>query len=164
MKTTEMNLSATRISRIRAQGYQTQTDAEINALAFGNRFAYRLCSTILALGVLLSNIPILSAMMIIAFGGVVLPNHPFDYIYNYFLADRMQKPKLPPRSRQLKFACTVATLWIGATIYLLSVGMTTAACVMGLSLIVVAGLVSTIDFCIPSIIFNAVVKPKRKEF
>lgn len=156
MENIKSNLSKVRIDRIRAQGYNHQSDQEIVALAFGNRFAYRLCVSILAVGVLFSNIPILSAMMVIAFLGVVLPNHPFDYIYNYFLSEKMNKPKLPPRSNQLKFACAMATLCIGATIYLLSVNMNVAACVVGLSLVGSALLVSTIDFCIPSVLYNAV--------
>lgn len=156
MKTKKENLSATRIKRIRAQGYEHQTDAEIVDLAFGNRFAYRLCVSILAVGVLLSNIPILSAMLVIAFLGVVLPNHPFDYIYNYFLAKWMNKPQLPARSKQLKFACGMATLTIGVTIYFIYANMTMAASIIGLSLVGVAGLVSTTDYCIPSVMYNAV--------
>lgn len=156
MKKEKLKLSPIRISRIRAQGYQTQSDVEIMDLAFGNRFAYRLCTSILALGVLFSSIPILSAMMVIAFGGVLLPNHPFDYIYNNLLAKRMNKPKLPSRSKQLKFACGIATMWIGATIYLLLTNMTISASIMGLSLVGVASLVSTTDYCIPSVIYNGI--------
>lgn len=148
------SLPENRIERIREQGYFQYSSAEIEALAFGNRFAYRLCVGMLILGVVFTNIPLLSLMFLIAFGGVVLPNHPFDYIYNHLLADRMGKPKLPPRSKQLKFACTMATIVIGATIYFFASGMMIAGYVMGAQLIVAASLVSTIDFCIPSIIYN----------
>ncbi len=110
MKSEKIKLSLARISRIRAQGYHNYSDQEITDLAFENRFAYRLCTSILAVGVLFSNIPILVAMMSIAFLSIVLPNHVFDYIYNGLLAKRMNKPQVPPRSPQLKFACTIATL------------------------------------------------------
>ena len=153
---TQTGLSETRISRIREQGYVCHTDAEIKDLAFGNRFAYRLCTTMLIFGVAFANIPLLSVMMVIAFFGVILPNHPFDYIYNLVLSKRMNKPKLPPRSNQLKFACSIATLWIGGTIYMFYSGLTNWGFILGASLIVVATLVGTIDFCIPSKIYNAI--------
>ena len=94
-------------------------------------------------------------MMVIAFFGVILPNHPFDYIYNLVLRKKMNKPKLPPRSNQLKFACSIATLMIGATIYLFYSGIIAWGYIVGLSLIGVATLVASIDFCIPSKIYNA---------
>ncbi|MCB0630973.1 MAG: DUF4395 family protein [Saprospiraceae bacterium] len=158
------HLSKTRIKRIQEQGYITQSDSEITALAVGNRFAYQLCTTILMLGTITANIPLLSLMMTVAFFGVVLPNHPFDYIYNNLLAKRMGRPKVPPRSPQLKFACTVATIWIGATIYLFYSGLYTAGYISGALLLTVALLVSTLDFCIPSIIYNAVTRNMLSRF
>ena len=87
MKTNK--LTTARINRIREQGYTCHTENQINGLAFGNRFAYRACVSILIAGVALANIPILSGMMAIAFFGVVLPYHPFDYFYNHVLSKRM---------------------------------------------------------------------------
>ena len=94
-------------------------------------------------------------MFVVAFWGVILPNHPFDYIYNYVLSHWMKKPQLPPRSVQLKFACTIATLWLGAIITLLSMHMETIAFGLAGVLAFVASLPSTIDYCIPSVIYNA---------
>lgn len=155
------SLSKTRISRIREQGYQSQTDEEINELAFGNRFAYQACLSFFIVGVLLANIPVLLFIFIIAFMGVVLPFHPFDYFYNNLLSKRLNKPRLPRRSAQLKFACTIATLFIGGTIYLFSQELMLAGYILGGSLIGVGLLVSTIDFCIPSIVFNRLFQKKE---
>jgi len=167
MKTYEQHpiqnqLSERRINWIREQGYFTLTNKEIRELAFGNRFAYRLCVVLLIFGVAFNYLPLLSLMMLIAFLGVLLPNHPFDYFYNYAMRKKMNKPKLPPRSKQLKFACTVATLWIAATIYLFYAGITTWGYIAGASLIGVAALVGTIDMCIPSKIYNALFLRKTK--
>lgn len=152
---TPFQLSETRIKRIREQGYFSQTNEEIKALAFGNRFAYRVCVSLLIVGVIFANIPLLAIMMTIAFLGAILPNHPFDYIYNHFFRQKSNRPVLPPRSKQLKFTCTVATIWIGSTIYLFYSGLTTWGYIAGTSIILVAVLVSTIDMCIPSKIYNA---------
>ncbi len=153
-------LSETRINRLKVQGYSNYSDAELSELAFGNRFAYIVCVTILAIGVATANIPILIAMTIVAFFGIVLPYHPFDHIYNHVLRSMLNKPKLPPRSKQLKFTCLIATLWLIGTIYLFYTGIVVAGYVVGGLLISVAFLVSTTDFCIPSTIYNFIFKVK----
>ena len=158
MKVTKKELSPLRIKRIREQGYTCQNDQEISNLAFGNRFAYQFCLSLLFLGVLFANIPLLSAMLIIAFFGVVLPNHPFDYIYNYFLRKLLSLPKLPNRSPQLKFACALASIFITVTIVLFHSNNIVVGYIVGSTLLSVAFLVSTFDLCIPSIIYNTIQK------
>lgn len=165
IQNTKMNnslLSETRIKRLRAQGYSTQSAQELSDMAFGIRFPYRLCVTILSVGVLFANIPILALMMAMAALSIVLPNHPFDYIYNHLLSKRMGKPVVPPRSIQLKFTCTLATAWIGTMIFLFSSGMMTGGYILGVMLIITATLPSTIDLCIPSVLFNAIFGKKMQ--
>ncbi len=158
----QTQLSATRIHRVRQQGYFLMTDKQISAIAFGNRFAFILCTSILSIGVGLANIPILSGMMVIAALGFILPYHPFDYIYNYLLARRLGKPRLPKRSDQLKFACTLATIGILTTIYMFHQGFNTLGYISGGSIVAVAFTVSTTDLCIPSVIYNALFLDKKK--
>ncbi|MBN2173941.1 MAG: DUF4395 domain-containing protein [Bacteroidales bacterium] len=151
---TKTTAGTTRIYRLKVQGYCNYTDTDLLKLTFGNRFAYVVCSSFLAIGVITANIPILSALMIIAFLGIVLPYHPFDYIYNHVIRKNLNKPELPPRSRQVKFACLIATAWMAATIYLFYSGFDIAGYIAGALLFSVAFLVSTTDICIPSMIYN----------
>jgi hypothetical protein len=155
-------LSDRRLHGIRTQGYCNYSDENLTELAFGNRFAYYTCSFFLLIGVISANIEILGAMMVVSILGILLPNHPFDYIYNIFLSKPMNKPKLPHRSKQLKFACTVATIWLAATIYLFYTGLTIAGYISGGLLFFVAFLVSTTDICIPSLIYNSLFKYEVK--
>ncbi len=138
------------------------SDQQISDLAFGNRFAFILCSSFLIVGVVTTNIPILTAMLMVAIGGFILPFHPFDYIYNNLLAKSLGKPKLPKRSDQLKFACTLATIFILTTIYMFSQGFITIGYITGAVLCAVATTVSTTDLCIPSLIYNALFLEKKK--
>ncbi len=163
MKTKEMTLSEKRIQRLRAQGYTRETKKELNELAFGIRFAYRACITILAVAVITQSVTLFSMMLGIAFLGIVLLNHPFDYVYNHTFSKWMNKPKLPARSAQLKFACTIATTWIATVIYLLVSDHTTAGLVMALLLIGIALFPATTDFCIPSAIYNALFMRKKRK-
>lgn len=157
-----MKLTQGTIKRLRDQGYTEQTEEELSALAFGNRFAYQACTALLVIGVYSESIAMLSLMLAIAFLGVMLPNHPFDYIYNYILAPRMDKPQLPKRSNQLKFACGIATVSIGITIYLFASELIIPAFVLGGVLIAVAFTVGVTDYCLPSTIYNALFLGKEK--
>lgn len=152
-----------RLKNIRTQGYLTQTDDEIQAHAPGNRFAYGLCLIIVVIGTVLGSVPLVSAMMVVAFFGVVLPNHPFDYIYNNGVRQMLNRPELPRRSKQLKFACSIATVWLGAIAYAFYSGAMVAGYILGGSLAVVAFLVAVFDFCIPSIIYNFLFKVEVRQ-
>ena len=153
MKTQNI-ISKIRIKRIKAQGYNNFTDLGVSELSFGNRFAYILCSSILLIGIVTANIPILSAMLIIAFSTILLPYHPFDYIYNHGLRFVLNKPKLPRRSHQLKFACLIAT------VNLFYNENMTAGYIVGTCLIFSAVLVSTTDICLPSVLYNSLFRKK----
>ena len=156
MKNQKPLLSALRLKRLREQGYDAFTDREITDMAFGIRFAYSLCTIILIPAVIFKSVPVLAVMMSLAFLSVISPNHPFDYIYNLVIVPFTDRPKLPRRSIQLKFACSIATLWIGSITYFFYHGMDMTGFVLGALFISVAGILSTTDYCLPSVIFNAI--------
>ena len=158
MKTFNGPLSAARTKRIKAQGYQSYTNTEIAELAFGNRFAYIVCTSFLIPGILTANLTLLMSMAMVAFLSVILPHHLFDYLYNYGVRKILDKPQLPPRSQQLKFACAIASIWIIATSTLFLFDFYGAAYVLGAALAAIAVTVSTTDFCLPSLIYNALFK------
>jgi hypothetical protein len=74
----------------------------------------------------------------------------------------MNKPKVPKRSKQLKFACTIATAWIGVTIYLLYSGSIVSSTVLGVALVLTASSAAFLDFCVPSFIYNKFVNRKKR--
>jgi len=160
MKKQKYYLSNTRVGRLRAQGYLSENREELSRMAFGIRFPYRLCVAVLVIAIGTQSIALFSAMFLIAFSGVVLPNHPFDYIYNHLLSEPMNRPKVPPRANQLRFACTIATMWLGGVLYFMATGAMTTALVLAAILVAVALLPATIDLCIPSLIYNALFKVK----
>ena len=159
MKT--QTLSNTRLRRLRAQGFETQSDAELTNLSFGIRFAYRLCITIMIVGLLMQSIEMFAFLMLVAFSSILMPNHLFDYFYNHLMSRRMNLPKLPPRSKQLKFACTIATSWLATIIYFMNAGDMMVASILTGMFIIIALLPSTIDLCVPSIIYNAIFRKNR---
>lgn len=142
------------------QGFTDYSDTELNELKYGIRFAYLGCATVVAIGLALKSIPVLGIAMLIAFLAVVLPHHPFDYLYNAFVYRLLQKPKAPIRTSQGKFACGIATAWLAGVIILLHYSYPLAANLLGAVLLLQAFTVGTIDFCVPSRIFNALFRKK----
>jgi hypothetical protein len=83
MKNQECIFNPIRRKRLETQGYLGFTDSELNDFKSGFRFAYYLCGSLVAAGLLLTNLKILGAAMFIAFLGTLPPYHPFDYVYNF---------------------------------------------------------------------------------
>lgn len=162
MKNHNYIITPVRRKRLEAQGYNGFTDSELNDFKFGIRFAYYICGLLVILGLLLTNLEILTVAMIIAFLGTMPPYHPFDYMYNYVIRHLINKPKMPPRSDQGRFACGIATVWLGGIIYLFYVGLNVWGYIAGGILVSISTLVSTMDICIPSMIYNFFLKKKIK--
>jgi hypothetical protein len=148
-------ISSARIHRIKCQGYDKNfSDEEISQHSLGNRFAYQLCTLLFGSGLLLGSIPVLVAAATIAALAVVLPYHPFDYLYNSVVRNWFHRPKLPKRTAQARFACGIASVWLSLIIFLFYLHLFTWGYILGGVLLSVALLVSTTDFCIPSVVYN----------
>jgi hypothetical protein len=155
-------ISEARIRRIKCQGYDKNfSDEEISQHSLGNRLAYQLCTLLFASGLALTSIPILITAASIAALAVFLPYHPFDYLYNSIIRHLFHRPKLPRRPAQAKFACGIASIWLGIVIYLFHLKVFLWGYILGGILLAVALLVSTIDYCIPSIIYNSLFKKTK---
>ena len=155
-------LSPIRLRRLRAQGFTCENEQTLQQMAFGIRFAYRACVLLLMVAIASKSLLLFSAMLGFSFLGIVLPNHPFDYMFNYTLRLWLRAPMVPARSRQLKFACTIATVFLGAVVGLLYFGMVTQGLITAGILAFFALLPSTIDLCIPSLIYNAIFQKSGK--
>ena len=157
-------ISAVTRKRLETQGYLGFTDAQLNDFKFGIRFAYYLCGLLVLTGLILSRVEILLTVMAVALFAVIPPYHPFDYLYNYGVRQLLHKPKLPPRANQGRFACAIAAVWVGGIILLFTNGLKMWAYIAGGMLLVVAGLVSVFDICIPSMIYNLLFKQQTVQF
>ena len=154
-------ISAVCKKRLHTQGYQGYSDRELNDYKYGIRFAYALCTTLAGLGLVLSNITLLIIAAVIALAGILPPYHPFDYLYNHAVRHILKKPKIPPRTNQGRFACGVAFVWLTITIYLLYNNHFITGNILGGILLSVAILVSAMDICIPSMVYNFLFRKEK---
>jgi hypothetical protein len=156
MKESECVISPTRKKRLEQQGYTGFSDTELYDHKFGFRFAYYMCGSIVIIGLLLNNITILGLALVIAFFGMFPPRHPVDYLYNSLIRHLINKPKLPHRAPQGRFACGMATIMLGIIVYLFYAGFSLWGYIVGAALVSSAFLVSVLDICIPSMIYNSI--------
>jgi hypothetical protein len=155
------SVSITTRKRLEIQGFEGYSDEELYKYKTGIRFAYLGCGTIVLLGFLFGNPVFYFIAMIIAFFGAVLPKHPLDYVYNSTVRKFFNYPIVPNRTSQGKFACGIATVWLAAIIYLMLNGMTLVYQAATILLLAQAFVVGTIDFCVPSKIFNALFRKSK---
>ncbi len=154
-------LSSKQQRRLEMQGFVCSKDSDFAGMAPWLRWSPALCMLIAAIGTALASPPILLALAATAALGAILPFHPFDLIYNYGIRHATATPPLPPNGAPRRFACAVATVWLIATAWAFSAGAMATGYVLGGSLVLVAGIVTTTDFCIPSFIYNLIVRRAR---
>lgn len=103
---------------------------------YGIRFSYPIYISLVAIGILLVNPYILSLTALIAFFGVILPMHPFDYVYNYGVAKLIGASQIPGRGSELQMSSCVALLFNLGVIASILYGMQLNYTVMALIYVV----------------------------
>jgi len=146
--------------RLEAQGFCNLDDATLNEVGPWLRWSPAFCTLFMAVGVALNSPAVLWALAGIAFLGSLLPFHPFDLLYNHGARYLTGTRPLPRQGPQRRFACGVATVWLLATGWAFYRGAAPIGYLLGIPLILVAALVSISHFCIPSLIYNTLFKPR----
>jgi hypothetical protein len=149
-------------SRLETSGFRLDDEA-IAEIGPWMRWSTSFCALFTLLGTALASPPILWALAATALLGSLLPNHPFDYVYNYGVRRLTGTRPLPPNPPPRKFACYVATPWLIGTGLAFFLGADVVGYALGVSFVFVAGLVSVTHICIPSLIYNALFGAKVSE-
>lgn len=156
-----MALTVTRQKRLEMQGFVCHHDSDFARVAPWLRWSPALCMLVAAIGTALASPPVLVALAVVAALGAILPFHPFDLIYNHGIRHATGTQPLPENGAPRRFACAVGTVWLIATAWAFSAGAMATGYVLGGLLVLVAGIVSTTDFCIPSFIYGLIFRRPR---
>jgi hypothetical protein len=149
-------LSPTRQRRLAIQGFVRLDEQLLTGTAPWLRLAFALCTLLAATGTALGSPAILWSLAPIAMLGAIFPVHPFDLLYNHGLRFLTGTNPLPRRGAPNRFACGLGAVWLIVTGWLFYSGLPVAGYILGGTLTLVGLLVSTIDFCIPSIIYRTI--------
>jgi hypothetical protein len=153
MQTSHIRSTVTR-RRLEAQGFLGLDDATLAEVGPWLRLAPALCAAWAALGTALGSPGVLWALMPFAALGALRRGHPFDAIYNHGLRHVLGTRRLPPYHAPRRFACMVATLWLGATGWAFYAGASLLGYALGAALVLAALVPTLSDFCIPSFVFG----------
>ena len=124
---------------------------------YGIPFSYPLYISFISVSILLENPYMLSVTALIALLGVILPMHPFDYVYHLAVAVIPGRvDPIPGRGSELDVSSAVALLFSVAVILAIMSGIPLSYAVMPLvyvlfSVLFISVLLSTDDFSIDSI-------------
>ena len=143
-------------NRLEAQGFVGLDDATLSDVGPWLRLSPAICMIWAAVGTVLASPAILWSLMPFAALGAVFPWHPFDVIYNYGLRHWLGTPRLPRYRAPRRFACAVATIWLGAAGLAFYLGSPVLGYILGGSLTLAALVPVTTDFCIPSFFWGLI--------
>ena len=149
-------LSPLRRRRLEIQGFDNVHDSLLLETAPWLRFAFAICTALAAAGTALGSPVILWSLAPVAALGAIFPVHPFDLFYNYGIRHLAKTNPLPKRGAPNRFACGLGTVWLIITGWLFYSGYDLMGYILGGLLTGVGLLVSTIDFCIPSLIYRTI--------
>lgn len=146
MKTTEPGWMDTNLD---TQGY-CLTAEESRALRWGLRFPTALCLALAVTGLALQSAVLILALVPIGAIAGWTRRHPFDLLWNHALRHLAGAPELPPNPTPRRHAFKLATIWLLVVGLLFAFGQPTVALILGGVMVAVCGLVTAVNFCIPS--------------
>lgn len=94
--------------RLAARWFACRVTSGRKSAQYGMRFSYPLYISVVTLGILFQNPYILSFTALIAFLGIILPMHPFDYLYNYAVTKLTGFGRIPGRGSELQISSSMA--------------------------------------------------------
>ncbi|HEX6533979.1 MAG TPA: DUF4395 domain-containing protein [Gemmatimonadaceae bacterium] len=144
--------------RIEAQGFRDLDDPTLAELGPWIRWSPALCAAVMVVGVTLRSPLVLWALAGVAGIGAILPFHPFDLIYNHVVRRFTGTRPLPHNGPQRHFACALAATWLVATGWAFVTGADVLGLVLGVALTSMAVLTSVTHICVPSLIYNALLR------
>jgi Domain of unknown function (DUF4395) len=156
-----MTVNPTVRSRLEAQGFCGLDDQNLAELAPWIRWTYVFGTLVTLIGVAFMSPVVLWTLAAVTSLGIVLPFHPVDLLYNYGMRYLTRTGPIPNSGPQRHFVFVVATVWLTATGWAFYAGANIVGIALGVLLIVVGGLASTTNFCIPSFIYNTVVGRRK---
>jgi hypothetical protein len=138
------------------QGFVGLDDATLYAARYWLRLAPAICLIWTAVGTALAEPMILWALMPFAAMGGVLRGHPFDVIYHQALRYWLGGRPLPTYRAPRRFACVLATVWVGAAALAFQAGLALIGYALGGSLMLLATVQVSTGFCVPSFIYRGI--------
>jgi hypothetical protein len=136
------------------QGYHHLSDAELDEYQVGIRFANGLWGSLVAFALFLQIDQLYYVAFALAIAGMFPNYHPIDYLYNYVVRFLFQKPVLPARRPQNRFACSINSTWLALILVFSQAEYYFAETVAASILVARSVFVTITHVCIPAMLYN----------
>jgi hypothetical protein len=141
--------------RLEAQGFRGLDDSAMAEIGPWLRWSPAVCTVLMGAATVAASPPALWALAAVALLGAAFPAHPFDLVYNAVVRRLTGTRPLPRHGPQRRFACGMAAAWLVATGLAFHGGAAALGYVLGGTLTAVAAITAVTNFCIPSLVYNA---------
>lgn len=149
-------LTAATRRRLDIQGFERVEDQALAEVAPWLRLAFAGCALMAGVGTAMASPTILLALVPIAALAALFPVHPLDLLYNHGIRFLTKTGPLPHRGAPSRFACGMGAVWLLVVAWAFRSGHPVVGYTLGSVLTAVAVLVSTVDVCIPSLVYRSV--------
>ncbi|MBI1175882.1 DUF4395 family protein [bacterium] len=140
--------------KLQLQGFNGLSDGEVTTLSWALKVAPAFCVVWVSIGGWFESPFIVGTLIPFAFLGAVLPWHPFDVPYQWFFRRWINGPAIPSYGAPRRFACAVATVWLGAIVLAMLMAHAVVADLLIGLFVVTAMMPVLFDFCVPSFIYQ----------
>lgn len=149
-------------ANLETQGYCLSA-SEARRLRAGLRFPTALCLALVVPGLALQSAAWIGLLVPIGAVAGWSARHPFDHLWNHGVRHLTGAPELPPNPTRRRHSFKLATVWLAGVAALFAAGASTAALVLGGTLVAVCSLVTVTNLCIPSTMLAWVEGRSRRE-
>jgi len=159
---------ASRTNRLRTlielQGFMDLSDQDLWDLDHWLRLSPFLCGVWVGVGVALQSPAMIWALVPVAALGAILPNHPFDAVYNLGVRHLLGTPPIPRYPVPRRFASVMATVWLLAMGWCFDVGFRSAGWGLAAVMIIVQSVQVLTGFCIPAFLYRHLTKNRVRPY
>ena len=144
-----INLSTIR-QRLEVQGFLGLTDEELKAIGPWMRFTPTLNFTLTVISTVLSSVPLLVGLAILMSAGAIMPFHPFDALYNYFVRHITRTRPLPKSGVRRRIVFAIGNMWLLLTAVAFLLGISATGYILGGLMAIFIAPLAIIHFCVLS--------------
>jgi hypothetical protein len=155
---------ASRTHRLRTlielQGFMNLSDQTLWDLDYWLRLSPFLCGVWVGVGVALGSPAILWALAPLALLGAILPNHPFDAVYNLGVRHLLATPPIPPYPAPRRFGSALATVWLLAMGWSFHAGLRSTGLALAIVMMAPQSVQVLTGFCLPAFVYRQLTKTR----
>lgn len=142
------------LRRLRARGFELESEAEALHMAPWLRFTPMLQAVLFGLSTITGSASVLWVMAVLLAIALVAGVHPFDVIYSRVIRPLEESPELPPSPIRRRMVFLIGVVWCATTAWAFATGYQVAGYVLGGVMSASTALLAATHICIPSLVMG----------